>query len=164
MTREKLTLLKRIGVEFLSFGVESFSDKVLSYIKKGTTTRQIEKVVSMATEMGFKVRLFFIIGFPYETRESLEDAFTFVQKYPLYQVRFFNLVPYEGTELMKWIDSHGKLLYPPEEYMANFRRYQDIPLFESPYSMSVKEREEALQTARHLAERIHQRFMDREQN
>ena len=159
MTKEKLLLLKNIGVEFVSFGVESLSDKVLRFIRKGTSRRQIERIVRMSTEIGFKVRLFFIIGFPYETPESLEDIFTFIKKYPIYQVRFFNLVPYQGTALMEWITTHGTLLYSYKEYMNNFRKYQDTPLFDAPFTMSIKEREEALQKARHIADSVHERFM-----
>jgi radical SAM superfamily enzyme YgiQ (UPF0313 family) len=158
MTKEKLALLKGIGADFISFGVESFSDEVLRLIKKGTTTRQIEKVVRMATEMGFKVRLFFIIGFPYETMDSLEDAFTFLMKYPIYQVRFFNLVPYQGTKLLEWINAHGKLLHAPKEYMNNFSKYQDIPLFSAQHTMGIKERKMALEKARHIAEVVYDRF------
>ena len=159
MTAEKLALLKSIGVEYISFGVESFSDEVLRFIKKGTTTGRIEKVVSLATGMGFKVRLFFIIGFPYETVQSLEDMFAFIRRYPIYQARFFNLVPYRGTALMNWIDAHGRMLYSYNEYMNNFKAYQDIPLFEAAHTMSVAERAQALNRARQLAESMHDKFL-----
>ncbi len=163
MTREKLELLKSIGVEYISFGVESFSDAVLGFIKKGTTTGRIEAVVRLATEMGFKVRLFFIIGFPHETPQSLEDMFAFIKRYPVYQARFFNLVPYQGTALMDWIDAHGRMLYPYREYMNNFKTYQDIPLFEAEHTMSVQERAKALERARQVAEEAHAGFLLSEQ-
>lgn len=159
MTEKKLAILKHIGVEYISFGVESFSDEVLRFIKKGTTTGRIEHVVRRATEMGFKVRLFFIIGFPYETEQSLQDMFAFIERYPIYQARFFNLVPYRETALMNWIDAHGRMLYSYNEYMNNFKTYQDIPLFEAEHTMSVNQRAKALEQARLLAERIHQRFV-----
>jgi radical SAM superfamily enzyme YgiQ (UPF0313 family) len=163
MTREKLALLKSIGVAYISFGVESFSDRVLGFIKKGTSTGRIETVVRQATEMGFKVRLFFIIGFPHETPQSLEELFAFIRRYPVYQARFFNLVPYQGTALMDWIDAHGRMLYPYREYMNNFKTYQDIPLFEAEHTMSVQERSRALEQARQVAEEIHARFLLSEQ-
>jgi radical SAM superfamily enzyme YgiQ (UPF0313 family) len=159
MTKERLMLLRRIGVDFISFGIESFSDKVLRFIKKGTNTKKIEKVVRMATEMGFKVRLFFIIGLPYETMESLDALFGFVLKYPIYQVRFFNLVPYQRTALMDWIEENGKLLYPPQEYMNNFKKFQDIPIFTANNTMGIKERKQALIKARHISEVVYERFM-----
>jgi len=158
MTGEKLALLKDIGVEYISFGVESFSDEVLRFIKKGTTTGRIEKVVGLATAMGFKVRLFFIIGFPYETAQSLEDMFAFIRRHPIYQARFFNLVPYRGTALMNWIDAHGRMLYSYNEYMNNFKVYQDIPLFEAAHTMSIAERTQALEEARRLAESVHEKY------
>lgn len=158
MTKERLLLLKRIGVEFISFGVESFSDTVLRFIKKGTNTKQIEKVVRLATEMGFKVRLFFIIGLPYETMDSVENLFNFVLKYPLFQVRFFNLVPYENTALMDWIVENGELLYLPQEYMNNFKKYQDIPIYTAQHTLGIEERKKALQKARSISQIIESRF------
>ncbi len=161
MTKEKLLLLKNIGVEFISFGIESISDKVLRFIKKGTNPKQIEKIIRISTEMGFKVRLFFIIGFPYETMESFENTFKLIMKYNIYQVRFFNLVPYQGTALMDWINANGMLLYSPKEYMNDFRKYQDIPLFNAQHTMSIKEREVLLKKARQIAKSVYDKFMNK---
>lgn len=156
-TKEVLMLLKRLGVEYISFGVESFSDEVLRFIKKGTTEKQVEEVVKNSCEMGFKVRLFFIIGFPYQTKESLRRVYRFVLRYPVYQVRFFNLIPYENTELMRWIHENGELIYEPSEYMNDFKRYQDIPVFEGKGTMGAEERKEELRIARNFAKLIEER-------
>jgi len=147
MTKEKMTMLKDLGVDLLSFGIESFSDKVLKFIKKGTQKKQIDKIIHMATEMGFKVRLFFIIGLPFETMETIEDMFAFAVKYPVYQVRFFNLVPYEGTLLMDYIDKNGEMLYEYSNYMNHYKKFQDIPLFTAKDCLSPAQRESALKRA-----------------
>ena len=147
----------------ISLGIESGSDRILDLMKKRTTVDEIRKGVKLINSHGIDTAGFFIIGFPYETEESVEDAFTFVMKYPLYQVRFFNLVPYEGTELMNWINEEGHLLYCPSQYMDNFKRYQDIPLFDGKHTMGVTERARALQKARQIADRVYDNFMQREQ-
>jgi len=156
-TKETLTLLKRLCVYYISFGVESLSDVVLRFIKKGTTEKQIEERVKEAIDMGFKVRLFFIIGFPYQTKESMRKTYKFVLKYPIYQVRFFNLIPYENTELKDWLDENGTFFYLPSEYMNDFKRYQDIPIFEAKYTMSAEERTEELKIADKVANLVKER-------
>ena len=154
---ENLQMLKNIGVEYISFGIESFSDKVLKFIKKGTTEKQIEAAIKLATGIGFKVRLFFIIGFPYQTIESLRITYKKILEYPVFQVRFFNLIPYENTVLADWLEENGKMLYPPEEYMSNFKKYQDIPVFEAKNTMTSEERIRELKIARNFMKLIDER-------
>ena len=156
-TKKNLELFKRIGVDYISFGVESFSDEVLRFIKKGTTVKRIQEAIKNSTDMGFKVRLFFIVGFPYETVESLRKIYKMVLKYPVYQVRFFNLIPYENTEIMDWLEENGKMLTPPKEYMNDFKKYQDIPVFEAEHTMSPEERTYELKIARKFADLINDR-------
>jgi anaerobic magnesium-protoporphyrin IX monomethyl ester cyclase len=156
-TEELLLLLKRLGVDYLSFGVEAFDDEVLKFIKKGTTVAQIEERVKLSTEMGFRVRLFFIIGFPHQTVEQLRRTYKFVLKYPVYQVRFFNLIPYENTYLKEWLDEHGTFIHLPEVYMNDFKSYQEIPVFEAEFTMSPAERAAELKVADRFAKLVSER-------
>lgn len=155
--KDTLLLFQRLGVDYISFGIESFSDKVLNFIKKGTTEKQIEETIKIATEMKFKVRLFFIIGLPYQTIESLRNSYKLIFKYPIYQVRFFNLIPYEHTKLMEWLDENGKLIYPPSEYMNHFKKFQKIPVFEAKHTMSFEERTRQLKIAQKVVRLINKR-------
>lgn len=154
---ETLTLLKKLGVDYISFGVESLNDKVLRFIKKGTNKGQIEKRVKMSIKMGFKVRLFFIIGFPYQTREQMNETYRFVLKYLIYQVRFFNLIPYDNTELMDWISINGSFIFPPDQYMNDFKSYQNIPVFKAKNTMSPEDRAEELKIANHVSYLVSER-------
>ncbi len=152
-TRKNLLLLRKIGVDFISFGVESYSDRVLRFIRKGISVEQINMAVKNACEIGFKVRLFFIIGFPYQTIESLRETYKFIMLHPVYQVRFFNLIPYENTVLKDWLDANGEYVVPTHTYMNEFKKYQNIPVFKAKNTLTVEEREEELKIARDV-ERI----------
>jgi radical SAM superfamily enzyme YgiQ (UPF0313 family) len=156
-TPELLSTLKRLGVDYISFGVEAFDDEVLRFIKKGTTVAQIDERVKCACDMGFRVRLFFIIGFPYQTREQLRKTYKFVLKYPVYQVRFFNLIPYEHTFLKEWLDEHGTFIHSPEVYMDDFKAYQEIPVFEAEHTMTAEERTAELKVADRFANLVTER-------
>jgi len=156
-TIKTLQLLKRLNIDTIAFGVESFSNKVLEFIKKGTSEKKIEETIKNATEMGFKVKIFLIIGFPYQTPESLRKTYKLVLTYPIYQVKFFNLVPYQKTALMEWIDENGELIYPPSVYMNEFKKYQDIPIFKGKNMMSIEERTRELKIAKDVTRLVEER-------
>jgi len=141
----------KLNDNLISLGIESYSNKVLRFIKKGGTEKKIREAIKHVTDFGFKVRLFFIIGFPYETKKSLKRFYTFILRYPIHQLRFFNLISYEQTELMDWLRINGKLLYLPDEYMNYFAKYRDIPVFEARYTMSPEDRAKELRIARKIA-------------
>lgn len=65
--REVLEKMKEAGFTYVSYGVESGSERVLKILKKGETIEQIENAIKTSTELGFDVTLFFVIGAPYET-------------------------------------------------------------------------------------------------
>ena len=69
---EMLQKMKDVGFEFLGFGVESGSERMLQTIKKGETLEEIDAAISNACKVGFEVGLFFIIGMPNETAEDVE--------------------------------------------------------------------------------------------
>jgi anaerobic magnesium-protoporphyrin IX monomethyl ester cyclase len=128
-------LLKRmygVGFRFLSFGVESANDKVLQAIKKGECLSRIEQAVKDACDIGYDVTLFFIIGLPTETPSDAEASFRFAQKYPVFDAKFYNLIPFPKTELYQWIETHNYFLHQPKEYLNKASHWDTAPLFETP--------------------------------
>jgi len=156
--RELLGALQRIGVRHISFGIESGSDRVLDFIGKGMTVQDADRVISMAVDMGFLVRLFFIIGFPHETLEDVQKSFDLALRHQIYEVRIFNLIPYEDTGIMRWLnENNATLLFPYDEYMSDFKRFQRIPIFDAPVGMSVEEKMRALCMADDIVQQVEQR-------
>ena len=109
--------------------------------------------------MGFDVKLFFIIGFPTETREDVQMSFDLALRYPISSVRFFNLVPYDDTPLMEWLKEHNAhFFYGYDEYMSDFKRFQRIPLFECSEGMTAEEKSEALKMAENVTQFVEKRY------
>jgi radical SAM superfamily enzyme YgiQ (UPF0313 family) len=128
-------LLKRmydVGFRFLSFGVESANDHILQAIKKGERLARIEQAVKAACELGYDVTLFFIIGLPGETSKEAEASIRFAQQYPVFDAKFYNLIPFPNTEIYHWIKQHNYFLVPPEEYLNNASHWDTNPLFATP--------------------------------
>lgn len=156
---ENLFALKQMGVKTIPFGIESGSDKVLKFMKKGITAEMADKAINLATSMGFDVKLFLIIGFPVETPEDVQKTFDLALKYPIASARFFSLVPHPDTELMKWLEeNNANFLYERDEYMNDFKRFQRIPVFEHSLGMTQQEKIKALNQADKIIEIIENRW------
>ena len=62
-----LTLMKRAGCEALYIGVESGSQRVLEFLKKGISVEQVEKIFHLCHALDIKTCASFIVGIPTET-------------------------------------------------------------------------------------------------
>jgi len=109
VNRELLEQMRRAGFTVLIFGVESGSNNVLQSLKKGETREQIESAIATATDLGFDVTLFFVIGSPGEEAEDIRKSFQLARKYDVEGVYFFNLTPIPGTEFYRWAVEKGYL-------------------------------------------------------
>ena len=156
-------LLKRmyaVGFRFLSFGVESANDRVLQAIKKGEHLARIEQAVKDACEIGYDVTLFFIIGLPTETPKEAEASIRFAQKYPVFDAKFYNLIPFPNTEIYDWIETHNAFLCQPEEYLNKASHWDIDPLFET-LEFSREERIRMLKWAQKIRKQIRKAAMQR---
>lgn len=162
--KETLTALKQMGVKTIPFGVESGSDKILQFMKKGITAEMADKAIALAVSMGFEVKLFFIIGFPTETMEDVQKSFNLALKHPIASVRFFNLFPYPDTALMEWLKNNKThFFYQRDEYMNSFKRFQRIPLFENSSGMNYQEKVKALNLADEVIKTVENKYREYKQ-
>jgi len=96
-----LKLLKQSGCTHISYGVESGSQKVLDSNNKKTTVKQACEAVRWAKEAGLQVDVNFILGLPYETRETLKQTRSLALQMDSDFASFFTFTPYPGTVAMK---------------------------------------------------------------
>ena len=130
--RKVLEKMKEAGFTYVSYGVEGGNNRILKIIKKGETIEQIEEAVRLSTQLGFDVTLFFVFGVPGETIQDVEDSIRLSLKYPIMDVRFYNLIPYPGTELFNWIQEHNCFTKQPEDYLNDASGFSSYPVFETP--------------------------------
>lgn len=130
--REVLEEMKKAGFTYVSYGVESGNDRVLKSLKKGETIEEIEEAIRLSIELGFDVTLFFVVGAPGETMQDLEDSIRVSLKYPVMDVRFYNLIPYPGTELFTWVEQNRCFVKRPEDYLNDASGFSTYPVFETP--------------------------------
>lgn len=100
---ETLKLMKKAGCWLVAFGIESGSEESLRKMKKGATKEEAKQAVKWAKQAGLKTYAYYLFGFPWETREHVEETVKFAKELDCDYVEFHIVVPFEGTELYKEI-------------------------------------------------------------
>ncbi|MBM3126489.1 MAG: B12-binding domain-containing radical SAM protein [Chloroflexi bacterium] len=94
---EILNLMRQAGCSHLVYGLESFNDRVLKNIGKGTTARQNKEAIAMTLNNGIRPIPNQIIGFPDEWFDSIYDAMDAWDEMGVVVKPFF-ATPYPGSE------------------------------------------------------------------
>lgn len=108
--RQKLEIMRDAGCREIDFGIESFDDRVLRFLVKGTTAKQNERAVELAKAAGIPARLFLMISTPGETFETtvernkaallhLQGAFD--------TVNLYTFMPLPGTPISREPEKYG---------------------------------------------------------
>lgn len=99
LTRDLCKRMKEAGCVQFNLGVESGNPEVLSFTKKGITLDQARNAIKMTKDAGILALAYFMIGFPDETCEQIQDTIAFMEEVkPDFSV-FSIVTPYPGTEL-----------------------------------------------------------------
>ncbi len=104
--------LRRIGVVSVNLGLESGTDRVLSWLKgSGVTVEDNRRAIATIRRHGLLAQGSFIIGSPDETREEIEATYRFIREQPLSLVDVYVLRPYPGTPV--WDEAVARGLASP---------------------------------------------------
>jgi len=109
--------MKAAGVQLLSYGLESGSQDVLDFYRKGTTIEQAQRALELAHQCGIFTHGNFILGAPIETRKHIEQTIQFAQELPL-DAAFFGVLNYTyGSELWDMAYQKGLIeIYESDVY------------------------------------------------
>jgi len=114
--RELYKKMKKAGVKFLAFGIESGNQDVLDFYNKKITLQQIREAVSLGSEMGFLTSATFIFGAPIETKEHFENTIKFACSLPLDIALFGSLCYQIGADL--WVEAVKNKIISEDEFMV----------------------------------------------
>lgn len=114
---EKLySIMKKAGVVFIQFGLESANQDVLDFYDKKTTPEKIKYAVELSNKMGFYTVGSFILGAPFETEKHFRKTIDFAKKLPLVSVSFVPLKYMAGSDI--WYDAVKDKLISDDEYVV----------------------------------------------
>lgn len=118
MTPEFLNRMKKAGFEAMTYGVESFSDKTLSKMKKGTTIKIIDNVLKDTYAAGINVYINIIVGFPNETEEEFIETMDYIEKNRKLFKGISSLLPlgiYGNSDIHLNPEEYG-IIYPKQDF------------------------------------------------
>jgi anaerobic magnesium-protoporphyrin IX monomethyl ester cyclase len=102
LTDEVTRYLKEAGCFRIHLGIESAVPRILKLMNKHIDSEQAVEAVSIAKRHGLQVHGFFMIGFPTETRQEINQTIAFAKKLPLDFVQFSLTTLLPGTEIYRW--------------------------------------------------------------
>jgi radical SAM superfamily enzyme YgiQ (UPF0313 family) len=94
---ERLEWMKKAGCWLVSFGVESGNQYILDMTRKGITLEQSREALRLAKKHKLKTFVTFLIGMPWDTKETIMDTFDFAREI---DGDFFEVIlpfPFPGT-------------------------------------------------------------------
>jgi radical SAM superfamily enzyme YgiQ (UPF0313 family) len=127
VNKNLLSKMKKAGFWLMVLAPETGDPYILDRIKKGYTLTEIERVAKWSKELDFFLIFYFIIGFPFETKENTKKTLSFIKRlkpdiflinryYPIPKtpiVEEFNLKTYEGRDFktVKLTKEFTRLVY-----------------------------------------------------
>ena len=96
---EMLLKMKQAGCSVIALGLESGSEESLKKMKKGTTLDQNKQAVKLIKKVGFKIFGFYLIGFPWENKENLEQTKKLIFELNTDFIELSIATPFKGSEL-----------------------------------------------------------------
>ncbi|MFH1546958.1 MAG: radical SAM protein [bacterium] len=124
-TEEVYSKLAESGCVQIAWGIESGSQSILNKMGKKVTVEDNYNVIQWAKKYGITSRAFFIIGFPGETAETIEETKQFIEVADPDQYFVSNFIPYPGTAVSDHPKSFGVRKIYKEDYSQFYQVSKD---------------------------------------
>ncbi|MBW1808595.1 MAG: B12-binding domain-containing radical SAM protein [Deltaproteobacteria bacterium] len=107
---EMLKLMKRSGCRTVFVGLESINPEALSQYHKRQTLDDIRLAIRRFKEHGIWVHGMFVLGADSDGLDSIQATRRFAEEEDIETIQFSVLTPLPGSQLMKELDSQGRLI------------------------------------------------------
>jgi radical SAM superfamily enzyme YgiQ (UPF0313 family) len=106
---DRLVAMKRAGCEFMQFGVEHGSERVLALLDKGTDLRHARRALDLVRKVGMNVGIYLITGIPGETWADVEESAAFIRDTRPSDCQISPLALYPGTRMFDQYRAEGRI-------------------------------------------------------
>ncbi len=130
---ELLSRMKKAGCWAIRFGIESGSQKVLDFIRKGINLDQARKAVEDCARAGINAKAFFMVGHLNDTRETIRESIDFAKSLPLTDLTVQINTPLPNTEQFRRAKEFGTL------DTRDYSRYSFFEPVFTPHGMTPEE-------------------------
>jgi magnesium-protoporphyrin IX monomethyl ester (oxidative) cyclase len=116
-------LMKKAGWQTVIVAPESGSPETLELMKKDLKIEIVPQIVDDIRNAGLKVHGFFMIGYPGETREYLQETYEFIKNCNFSSVNVQRFQPLPGTPIYSRLLAEGKIT---PNFLPNAGGYGDV--------------------------------------
>jgi len=136
--QELLEAMKEAGFDrTIVLGIESGSERILKLMKKEINLSMVWEKVNLMNKMGFEPNGYFILGYPGETKEEMEETIRWAFKLPIKEASFTAFQPLPATEATTMLIEKGEL---PEDF--DFASLAQNKIVYAPCGMGLKQLEQ----------------------
>jgi oxygen-independent coproporphyrinogen-3 oxidase len=133
MNYERLAAFSGVGVNRISFGVQSFDQAVLATLERSHDANAVPQVISDAARLGIRASVDLIFGAPGESLSSWRRTVRTAATLPIEHISAYALIVEPGTRLHRQIRS-GELVPQEDDFLAEKYWLADELLGQAGYS------------------------------
>ena len=120
---QNLAAMKASGCIAISYGVESGNNEMLKIIRKTQDVDGIRRSAELLRKHDIRSSAFFMIGFPEETEETLNDTIELMKDLDVDNIVFSIFTPYPDTEMFHICEKKGLI---PDDYDISLYNHQSL--------------------------------------
>ncbi|MFH1782302.1 MAG: radical SAM protein [Candidatus Omnitrophota bacterium] len=109
----------------MAFGVESGSDKILKYMRKGYQARQIDKAFKICRDNKIITTCNFMIGTPGETKGTMQESIDMLKRIKPNLLRWSITTPTPGSDLYRELKEKDLINL---KHLSEFDRWAAYPI------------------------------------
>ena len=127
VTEKMLVKMKEAGINWLAYGFESGSKRVIEDVAKGYKTERVQKVVEMTAQQGIYICGNYIFGLPEDDFDSMNDTLKLMLDINAEWANIYCAMAYPGSKLYDLAVQEG---WPLPESWQDYSQYsyESLPL------------------------------------
>ncbi|MFC1851670.1 B12-binding domain-containing radical SAM protein [candidate division CSSED10-310 bacterium] len=119
---DMFTLMRQTGFYWVSVAVESGVPRNIEFLKKKLDLTKVPAMVSMLKRLGYQTTLFFMLGLPTDTVDTIQQSIDYAKKLEADQIFWFMVQPFPGTEMHHYVEREGWFL---QDMKMGYTSYDD---------------------------------------
>ena len=104
---DMVKLMAKTGLAMFLIGFESGNQRVLNFLRKGTTVEHNYRANDICKKYGIRVWANYMLGIPTETKEEALDTLHMIQKIKPYRASPAFFTPHPGSDLYRYCQENG---------------------------------------------------------
>jgi radical SAM superfamily enzyme YgiQ (UPF0313 family) len=108
MDKGTLALMKSAGCEWVDFGIETGSKRMMDFLRKTIDLEEAEQIIKDCKQVGLKVRISVIYGAPSETVNEFVDTLKFVLRTMPDYVSYNRFFYARGSKMYEGVEDFSK--------------------------------------------------------